>query len=202
MAGSAVTHRIEMRRPRALGSTCAPAATSSGRQPAAVAAMRIDGWLCAGVRKCERMPTRSPRRRRVRREGEPCRGSTFALEPRPRACTPGAIDARHRSGLMCLETQGTRGGGPALVLDGMAEELTHKQLGDARRSEGPCSKWRWRSPAVRCVPEGRSARGRGDRASEPQYPQGQVRKVSTRACKHGAERRSGDTQANARAGGR
>ena len=79
--------------------------------------------------KCERMPTRSSRRRRVRLEGETCRGSTFASEPRPRACTPGAMDARNWSRLMCLETQGTRGGGPALVLDGMAEELTHTQLG-------------------------------------------------------------------------
>jgi hypothetical protein len=122
-SGSAVTHRIEMRRPCALGSTCASAATSFGRQRAAVAAMRIDGWLGAGVRKSERMPTRSPRRRRVRLEGDPCRGSTFASEPRPRACTPGAMDARHWSGLMCLETQGMRGGRQKLVLDGCCRGL-------------------------------------------------------------------------------
>ena len=133
-----------MRRPCALGSTCASAATSFGRQRAAVAAMRIDGWLGAGVRKCERMPTRSSRRRRVRLEGEPCRGSTFDLEPRPRACTPGAMDARNWSRLMCLETQGTRGGGPALVLDGMAEGLTHTQLGSTYVSDFTRWACRWR----------------------------------------------------------
>ena len=157
VAGS-VTHR---RRPRALGSTCAPAATSFGRQRAAVAAMRIDGWLGAGVRKCERMPTRSSRRRRVRLEGETCRGSTFASEPRPRACTPGAMDARNWSRLMCLETQGTRGGGPALVLDGMAEGLTHTQLGSTYVSD--VTRWacRWRRSASRCIPDGRSGRNVG-----------------------------------------
>ena len=111
--------------------------------------------------KCERMPTRSSRRRRVRLEGETCRGSTFASEPRPRACTPGAMDARNWSRLMCLETQGTRGGGPALVLDGMAEGLTHNQLGSTYVSD--VTRWacRWRRSASRCIPDGRSGRNVG-----------------------------------------
>ena len=44
--------------------------------------------------------------------------------------------ARAWSSLMCLETQGERGGGPALVLDGVAEVPTHGQLVMAFRSEG------------------------------------------------------------------
>jgi hypothetical protein len=170
-SGSAVTHRIEMRRPCALGSTCASAATSFGTQRAAVAAVRIDGWLGASVRKCERMQTRSPRRRRVRLEGEPCLESTFALEPRPRACTPGAMDARNWSRLMCLETQGTRGGGPALVLDGMAERLTHNQLGSTYVSE--VTRWacRWRRSASRCIPDGRSGRNVGTGTGPADMPE-------------------------------
>ena len=72
-----------------------------------------------------------------------------------------AMDARHWSGLMCLETQGTRGGGPALVLDGIAERLTHNQLGSTYVSE--VTRWacRWRRSASRCIPDGRSGRNVG-----------------------------------------
>jgi hypothetical protein len=74
-----------------------------------------------------------------------------------------AMDARHWSGLMCLETQGTRGGGPALVLDGVAEIWTHNQLASTHISEVPRSTCRWRRSASRCIPDGRSGRTVGIR---------------------------------------
>ena len=44
----------------------------------------------------------------------------------------GAMVARAWSGLMCLETQGMRGGTQTLVLDGVAEGLTHSRVHTGR----------------------------------------------------------------------
>ena len=96
-----------------------------------------------------RMPTRSPKRRPARVEGELCRGSTFTLGARPRVHTLGVMVARAWSGLMCLETQGTRGGRQTLDLDGAAEVLTHGQFCSTYISEVPRSKPRWRPVAQR-----------------------------------------------------
>ena len=75
--------------------------------------------------------------------------STSTLEPRSRAYTLGAMVARVWSGLMCLETQGPRGGRQTLDLDGVAEVLTHGQLESTHRSEDPRSKPRLRLVAAR-----------------------------------------------------
>ena len=104
------------------------------------------------------MPTRSPRRRRVRVEGKLSRDSTSTLEPRPRAYTPVAMVARVWSGLMCLETQGTRGGRQTLDLCGAAETLTHGRLDSTYVSEVPRWACRWRRSASRCIPDGHSGR--------------------------------------------
>ena len=104
-----------------------------------------------------------------------------------------AMDARHWSGLMCLETQGTRGGGPALVLDGVAAGLIHNQLGSTHvsDSEVPRSTCRWRRSASRCIPDGRSGRNVGMGNGTADMPE--VRREGRRPepQKHGAERRSG-----------
>ena len=104
------------------------------------------------------MPTRSPRCRRMRVEGELCRESTSTLEPRPRAYTPGAMVARAWSCLMCLETQGTGRGRQTLILDGVAEDLTHGQLESTHTSEVPRWACRWRRSASRFIPDGHSGR--------------------------------------------
>ena len=44
----------------------------------------------------------------------------------------GAMVARAWSGLMCLEKQGMRGGTQTLVLDGVAEGLTHSRVHTGR----------------------------------------------------------------------
>ena len=92
---------------------------------------------------------RSPGRRRAGRAGEPPSDITSTFEPRPRAYTPGAMVARVWSGLMCLGTQGTRGGGQTLDLGGAAESLTHGRLDSTCVSEDPRSKPRLRSVAAR-----------------------------------------------------
>ena len=104
---------------------------------------------------------RSPGRRQAGRDGEPSSDSTSTLKPRPRACTLGAMVARAWSGLMCLETQGTRGGRQTLDLDGAAESLTHGQLKIAYISEFPRWACLWRRSASRCIPAGRSGRNVG-----------------------------------------
>ena len=117
------------------------------------------------------MPTRSPRRRRVRVEGKLCRDSTSTLEPRPRAYTPVAMVARAWSGLMCLETQGTRGGRQTLDLGGAAESLTHGRLDSTCVSEVPrwaCRGW---PSASRCIPDGRSGRNVGTGAGPADMPE-------------------------------
>jgi hypothetical protein len=81
--------------------------------------------------------------------GEPPSDITFTLEPRPRAYTPGAMVARLWSGLMCLETQGPRGGRQTLVLGGVAESLTGGQVESTYVSEDPRSKPRLRLVAAR-----------------------------------------------------
>ena len=104
---------------------------------------------------------RSPGRRREGRAGEPPGDITSTFEPRPRAYTPGAMVARAWSGLMCLETQGTRGGRQTLDLDGAAESLTHGRLDSTCVSEVPrwaCRGW---PSASRCIPDGRSGRNVG-----------------------------------------
>ena len=148
-SGPALAQRAGMRTPCALGSTCAPAVSSFGRRPSAMAATRSDGRLLAGAGQMGPNADRSPRRRRARVEGELCRGSTSTLGQRPRAYTPGAMVARAWSGLMCLETQGTRGGRQTLDLDGAAESLTHGRLDSTCVSEDPRSKPRLRSVAAR-----------------------------------------------------
>ncbi len=95
------------------------------------------------------MPTRSPRRRRVRVEGKLCGERTSTFELRPRANTPAAMVARAWSGLMCLETQGPREGRQTLVLGGVAENLTRGQVNSTYVSEDPCSKPRLRLVAAR-----------------------------------------------------
>ena len=77
-----------------------------------------------------------------------------------------AMDARHWSGLMCLETQGTRGGGPALVLDGMAEELTPKQLGKNSSEQGRRGCREDLRPPKEEEATGRTHSHRGDRRRE------------------------------------
>ena len=57
--------------------------------------------------------------------------------------------ARAWSGLMCLETQGPRGGRQTLDLDGVAEVLALGQLESTHRSEDPRSKPRLRLVAAR-----------------------------------------------------
>jgi hypothetical protein len=57
--------------------------------------------------------------------------------------------ARLWSGLMCLETQGTRGGGQTLDLGGAADGLTRGRLDSTYVSEDPRSKPRWLSVAAR-----------------------------------------------------
>ena len=104
---------------------------------------------------------RSPGRRQAGRDGEPPSGSTSTWEPRSRAYTPGAMVARAWSGLMCLETQGTRGGRQTLDLVGAAESLTHGQLKIAYISEFPRWACLWRRSASRCIPAGRSGRNVG-----------------------------------------
>ena len=104
---------------------------------------------------------RSPGRRRAGRAGEPPSDITSTFEPRPRAYTPGAMVARAWSGLMCLETQGTRGGRPALDLVGAAERLTHGRLKIPYISEFPRWACLWRRSASRCIPAGRSGRNVG-----------------------------------------
>ena len=160
-SGPALAQRAGMRTPCALGSTCAPAVSSFGRRPSAMAATRSDGRLLAGAGQMGPNADRSPRRRRARVEGELCRGSTSTLGPRPRAYTPGAMVARAWSGLMCLETQGTRGGRPALDLLGAAESLTHGRLKIPYISEFPRWACLWRRSASRCIPAGRSGRNVG-----------------------------------------
>ena len=88
-------------------------------------------------------------------------GSTSTFEPRPRAHTPVAMVARVWSGLMCLETQGTRGGRQTLDLDGAADGLTHVRLDSTCVSEVPRWACRWRRSASRCIPDGRSGRNVG-----------------------------------------
>ena len=63
--------------------------------------------------------------------------------------TLGVMVARAWSGLMCLETQGTRGGRQTLVLDGAVEGLTHDRLDSTYVSEVPRSKPRLRLVAAR-----------------------------------------------------
>ena len=101
---------------------------------------------------------RSPGRRRAGRAGEPPSDITSTFEPRPRAYTPGAMVARAWSGLMCLETQGTRGGRQTLDLGGAAEILTHGRLDSTYVSEVPRWACRWRRSASRCIPDGHSGR--------------------------------------------
>ena len=48
-SGPALAQRAGMRTPCALGSTCAPAVSSFGRRPSAMAATRSDGRLLAGA---------------------------------------------------------------------------------------------------------------------------------------------------------
>ena len=79
----------------------------------------------------------------------------------PRAYTLGAMVARAWSGLMCLETQGTRGGRQTLDLDGAAESSTHGRLDSTCVSEIPRWACRWRRSASRCLPDGRSGRNVG-----------------------------------------
>ena len=104
---------------------------------------------------------RSPGRWRAGRAGEPPSGSTCTFEPRARAYTPGAMVARAWSGLMCLETQGPRGGGQTLDLGGTAESLTHDRLESTYISEIPRWACRWRRSASRCIPDGHSGRDVG-----------------------------------------
>ena len=63
--------------------------------------------------------------------------------------TLGVMVARAWSGLMCLETQGTRGGRQTLVLGGEAESLTGGQVESTYVSEDPRSKPRLRLVAAR-----------------------------------------------------
>ena len=104
---------------------------------------------------------RSPGHRRAGRAGEPPSDITSTFEPRPRAYTPGAMVARVWSGLMCLETQGTRGGRQKLDLDGAAESPTHGRPDSTCVSEVPRWACRWRRSASRCIPDGRSGRNVG-----------------------------------------
>jgi hypothetical protein len=69
--------------------------------------------------------------------------------------------ARAWSGLMCRETQGTRGGWRTLVLDGVAESLAHSRLHSTYVSEVPRWTCRWRRSASQCIPDGRSGRNVG-----------------------------------------
>ncbi len=111
---------------------------------------------------------RSPGRWRAGRAGEPPSGSTSTFEPMPRAYTLGAMVARVWSGLMCLETQGTRGGRQTLDLGGVAESLTYDRLDSTHISEVPRWACRWRRSASRCIPDGRSGRnvGMGTRVAD------------------------------------
>ena len=104
---------------------------------------------------------RSPERRRAGRAGEPPSGSTSTFEPRPRAYTHGAMVARVWSGLMCLETQGPRGGRQTLDLGGAADSLTRGRLDSTYISELPRWACRWRRSASRCLPDGHSGRDVG-----------------------------------------
>ena len=137
-----------------------------------------------------RMPTRSPKRRPARVEGELCRGSTSTLGPRPRAYTPGAMVARAWSGLMCLETQGTRGGRQTLDLDGAVESLTHDRLDSTCVSEVPRSKPRWRPVAQRHARDQRLGRNVATGHSATDGPE----------VKHG-RRRAGQKNTGPNAGG-
>ena len=69
--------------------------------------------------------------------------------------------ARAWSGLMCLETQGTRGGGQTLDLGGAADSLTRGRLESTCVSEVPRWACRWRRSASRCLPDGHSGRDVG-----------------------------------------
>jgi hypothetical protein len=69
--------------------------------------------------------------------------------------------ARVWSGLMCLETQGPRGGRETLDLDGAAESLTYDRPDSTHVSEVPSWACRWRRSASRCIPDGRSGRNVG-----------------------------------------
>jgi hypothetical protein len=73
----------------------------------------------------------------------------------------GAMVARAWSGLMCLETQGTRGGRQTLDLDGAVESLTHDWQNSTCVSEVPRWACRWRRSASRCLPDGHSGRDVG-----------------------------------------
>ena len=66
----------------------------------------------------------------------PCKYVHFGAEPRPRAYTPGAMVARAWSDLMCLETQGTRGGRQKLVLDGCGRGLEPRSSGQCLFKRG------------------------------------------------------------------
>ena len=94
-------------------------------------------------------------------EGKLSRDSTSSLEPRPRAYTPVAMVARVWSGLMCLETHGTRGSRQTLDLGGVAESLTHGRLNSTYVSENPRWACRWWRSASRCIPDGNSGRDVG-----------------------------------------
>ena len=72
-----------------------------------------------------------------------------------------ALVARAWSGLMCLETQGPRGGRQTLDLGGVAESLARGRLDSTCVSEVPrwaCRGW---PSASRCIPDGRSGRNVG-----------------------------------------
>ena len=66
----------------------------------------------------------------------PCKYVHFGAEPRPRAYTPGAMVARAWSDLMCLETQGMRGGRQKLVLDGCCRGLDSRVSGQCLFKRG------------------------------------------------------------------
>ena len=138
-----------------------------------------------------RMPTRSPKRRRARVEGELCRGSTLTLDARPRVHTLGVMVARAWSGLMCLETQGTRGGAASAGSGRRGRGFDPRPILQYLHKRGSALE---AALAAGCsAARTRSAFGpkRGDLVSGHGWPRGEARRASSRAEEQGSERRRG-----------